>query len=196
VAVTLREAPALLFAASLLLALTGATWAAAGSTAIDNTASRVGFVLSTRWGQSLEGRFPTLQGSVDDFGDGRRRVRLVLSTRDVEIVGHSGYTRFTRGPAFFDAARWSQVEFLSDPYSPELLRNGGALGGVLRMRGVQHRQVFQVLPAGCAAPGRDCDVVASGVVDRDDYGMSRWRIAVDDRVRFTLRVRLRPEPPA
>lgn len=194
---TLREAPALLVAASLLLALAGGARAAAGGgAAIDSAASRVGFMLSTRWGQSLEGRFPTLQGQIDDFGDGRRRVRLVLSTRDVEIVGHSGYTRFTRGAGFFDAARWPQVEFLSDPYSPDLLRSGGALGGVLRMRGVQHRQVFQVLPSTCAMPGRDCDIVAGGVVDRDDYGMSRWRIAVDDTVRFNLRMRLRPEPPA
>jgi len=190
--VTPRETPALLAAAWLLLALAGAVWA----TDIDGTASRVGFVLSTRWGQSLEGRFPTLQGRVDDFGDGRRRVRLVLSTRDVEIVGHSGYTRFTRGAGFFDAARWPQVEFLSDPYAPELLRNGGALGGVLRMRGVQHRQVFQVPPSTCATPGRDCDVVATGVIDRDDYAMGSWRIALDDAVRFTLRVRLRAEPPA
>lgn len=192
-----REATALLAAASLLLALAGAARAeAADGAAIDDGASRVGFTLSTRWGQTLEGRFPTLQGRVDDFGDGRRRVRLVLSTRDVEIVGHSGYTRFTRGAGFFDAARWPQVEFLSDPYAPELLRTGGALGGVLRMRGVQHREVFQVLPSKCAMPGRECDVVATGVVDRDDYGMSRWRIAVDDSVRFTLRMRLRPEPPA
>jgi polyisoprenoid-binding protein YceI len=64
------------------------------------------------------------------------------------------------------------------------------------MRGVQHRQVFDVLPAACAAPGRDCDVVATGVVERADYGMGRWTIALDDAVRFTLRMRLRAEPPA
>ncbi|MGN6113690.1 MAG: YceI family protein [Luteimonas sp.] len=191
-AVTLREAPALLAAALLLLALAGAALAAE----IDSAASRVGFSLSTRWGQALQGRFPTLQGWVDDLGQQRRRVRLVLSARDVEIVGHTGYTRYTRGRAFFDAERWPQVEFLSDAYGPDLLRTGGALGGVLRMRGVQHRQVFQVLPAECDAPGRDCDVVATGVVDRDDYGMGGWRIALDDAVRFTLRVRLRAEPPA
>lgn len=185
-----REASALLAAALLLLAFAGAAWA----TDIDGAASRIGFVLATRWGQALEGRFPTLQGRVDDFGDGRQRVRLVLSARDVEIVGHPGYTRFSRGAGFFDAARWPQVEFLSDPYTPALLREGGTLGGVLRMRGVQHREQFRVLPAACDAPGRDCDIVATGVVDRDDYGMGRWRIAMDDRVRFTLRMRFAAEP--
>lgn len=189
---TLREAPALLAAALLLSALAGAALAAE----IDAGASRIGFSLSTRWGQTLEGRFPTMQGWVDDLGQHRRRVRLVLSARDVEIVGHPGYTRYTRGRGFFDAQRWPQVEFLSDAYGPELLRSGGRLGGVLRMRGVQHRQVFDVLPAACDSPGRDCDVVATGVVDRDAYGMGGWRVALDDAVRFNLRVRLRAEPPA
>jgi polyisoprenoid-binding protein YceI len=192
VAVTLREAPALLAAALLLLALAGTALAEE----IDSAASRVGFSLSTRWGQTLQGRFPTPRGWVDDLGQQRHRVRLVLSARDVEIVGHPGYTRYTRGRGFFDAERWPQVEFLSDAYGPDLLRTGGPLGGVLRMHGVQHRQVFQVLPAECDAPGRDCDVVATGAVDRDDYGMGGWRIALDDAVRFTLRVRLRAEPPA
>jgi polyisoprenoid-binding protein YceI len=192
VAVTLRDAPALLTAALLVFALAGAALAAE----IDNRHSEVGFVLSTRWGQALQGRFPTLRGWVDDLGQHRRRVRLVLSARDVEIVGHPGYTRYTRGRNFFDAERWPQVEFLSDAYGPDLLRTGGPLGGVLRMRGVQHRQVFEVLPATCESPGRDCDVIATGAVDRDDYGMGGWRIALDDSVRFTLRVRLHAEPPA
>ena len=189
---TLREAPALLVAALLLLALARAALAAE----FDAAASRVGFALSTRWGQDIEGRFPTLQGRVDELGGDQRRVRLVLFTGDVEIVGHPGYTRFTRGRAFFDAEHWPQVEFLSDAYTPRLLHDGGKLGGVLRMRGVQHRQVFDVLPAACDAPGRDCDVVATGVVERADYGMGRWTIALDDAVRFTLRMRLRAEPPA
>jgi polyisoprenoid-binding protein YceI len=192
VAVTLREAPALLVAALLLVAVARAALAAE----FDATASRVGFVLTTRWGQQLEGRFPTLQGRVDELGSDQRRVRLVLLTSDVEIVGHPGYTRFTRGRAFFDAEHWPQVEFLSDAYTPRLLHDGGKLGGVLRMRGVQHRQVFEVLPAGCDTPGLDCDVVATGVVDRTDYGMGRWSIALNDAVRFTLRMRLRAEPPA
>lgn len=189
---TLREAPALLAAALLLSALAGAAFAAQ----IDATASQVGFSLSTRWGQTLQGRFPTLQGWVDDLGQHRRRVRLVLSARDVEIVGHPGYTRYTRGRNFFDAQRWPQVEFLSDAYGPDLLMTGGPLGGVLRMHGVQHRQVFELLPASCDAPGRECDVVATGTVARTAYGMGGWRIALDDAVRFTLRVRLRAEPPA
>jgi len=178
---------ALLALAATLLA---ATAQAAG---IDPAASQIGFHLATRWGQALDGRFHTIRGAVDDMGGGRSRVRLILSTTDVEIVGHPGYTRFARGGGFFDAERWPLVEFISDPYPPELLRSGGALGGTLRMRGVQRREVFVVQPATCGRPGVDCDVVASGRVRRGDYGMRRWRVAVGDEVRFSLRMRMQAE---
>ena len=161
------------------------------ATEIDGVASRVGFSLKTRWGQVLEGHFPTVHGEVSELPDGRHQVRLLLSTRDVEIVGHPGYTRFTRGDGFFDADHWPQVEFLSDAYTPRLLHDGGKLGGTLRMRGVQHHQVFDVLPAACDAPGRDCDVVANGTIQRGDYGMGRWRLALSGEVAFSLRMRVR-----
>lgn len=178
-------------AAVLLALLWCGLGARAAASEIDPAASRVGFVLHTRWGQALEGRFPTLRGQVDDLGHGRHRVRLVLPTGDVEILGHPGYTRFARGSNFFDAAQWSQVEFLSDPYGAALLREGGELGGILRIRGVQRREQFRIEPAACDRPARACDVVASGVIQRADYGMARWRIAVRDDVRFQLRLRLR-----
>lgn len=168
--------------------------AGARASGFDAAASRVGFTLHTRWGQALEGGFPTFSGQVDDLGGGAHRVRLVLMAGDVEIVGHPGYTRFARGPGFFDARRYPQVEFLSDPYGQELLRNGGVLGGLLRIRGVQRRERFSVEPAGCDAPARDCDVVASGSINRADFGMDRWRMALRDDVEFRLRLRLRGAP--
>jgi polyisoprenoid-binding protein YceI len=168
----------------------------AAASEIDASASQVGFTLRTRWGQRLEGRFPTVRGVVDDLGQDRHRVRLVLSTRDVEIVGHPGYTRFSRGNGFFDAEHWPQVEFLSDAYPSSLLREGGRLGGTLRMRGVQRREVFVVEPATCDHPGRDCDVVAGGQVQRADYGMDHWRIALGGDVRFSMRMRLHADAEA
>ena len=38
--------------------------------------------------------------------------------------------------------------------------------------------------------GTQCDVVASGSISRDDYGLDGWQFALMDRVRFNLRVRL------
>src|SRR3546814_11171865 len=127
-----------------------------------------------RWGQPLDGRFPSVRGAVDDLGGKRHRVRLILSTHDVEIVGHAGYTRFARGRGFFDSARWPLVEFISDPYTPELLQSGGALGGILSMRGIQRREVFVLQPATCAPPGIDCEVVPHGRLRPGHHGPQPW----------------------
>ncbi|MDB6163415.1 MAG: hypothetical protein JWL98_847 [Xanthomonadaceae bacterium] len=179
--------------AALALALSGtlvfATMASAAD--VDPVASRIGFALKTRWGQSLLGTFPDPRGEVIELPDGRHQVHLQLATGSVEIVGHPAYTRFTRGSGFFDAADFPRIDFRSDVYDPALLRHGGALTGVLTIRNVHHREVFTISPATCSAPARDCDVVASGTIRRGDYGMGTWNVALSDQVRFTLRVRVR-----
>jgi polyisoprenoid-binding protein YceI len=171
-----------------------ATWAACAQE-FDHARSRIGFELQTRWGQRLEGVFPDFDGDVEVLPDGRHRVRMTLRTASVEIVGHPNYTSFSRGDGFFAAARYPQVSFLSDPYPVGLLRDGGPLQGVLEMRGVRRRQAFMIAPApmGCARPAYDCDLRVEGSVRRGDYGIDAWQIAVRDRVRFVLRVRLAAE---
>ncbi len=158
---------------------------------IDPVASHIGFTLKTRWGQSLEGRFPDARGEVVELPDGRHQVRLQLTTRSVEIVNHASYTRLTRGSGFFDVEQYPLVEFVSDVYSTDLLRRGGSLSGTLTIRNVRHREVFRITPATCTEPARACDVVASGSIHRGDYGMDRWNFALSDKVRFLLRVRVR-----
>lgn len=152
-----------------------------------------GFELRTRWGQVLKGRFPRHEGEVTTLADGRRRVRISLATDAVEIVGSPRYTRYARGPEFFDAARHPEVRFVSDPYPPGLLRSGGLLRGVLTMHGIGRSEVFTIAPApaGCERPGLDCDLVARGSVRRDQYGMDDWQLALRNRVDFALTVRLR-----
>ena len=170
-------------------AMLSATLACAAE--IDPVASRIGFTLKTRWGQTLQGRFPDAQGEVAERDDGRHQVRLRLSSGTVEILGHPSYTRLTRGSGFFDAADYPHVDFLSDPYPPDLLRHGGEMPGVLTIHGVSRREAFTIQPAHCERPARDCDVVASGTIRRTDYGINRWNFALSDNVHFSLRVRVR-----
>jgi polyisoprenoid-binding protein YceI len=167
--------------------------AAAGAAQIDPATSHFGFLLTTRWGQQLHGRFADGVGEVSELADGRRQVRLRLSARTVEIAGHPTYTRLARGRGFFDAEHYPEVEFVSDPYSPQLLHAGGALPGLLAIRGVQRRETFQLEPAACPQPARACDVVGSGSIRRGDFGLGRWGFALADTVRFSLRVRVRDE---
>jgi polyisoprenoid-binding protein YceI len=168
---------------------------AAAAQEFDHARSRIGFELQTRWGQRLEGVFPDFDGEVEVLPDGRHRVRIALRTASVEIVDHPNYTNFSRGDGFFAAARYPQVSFLSDPYPVGLLRSGGPLHGVLEMHGVRRRQAFMIAPtpADCARPAFDCDLRVEGSVRRGDYGIDAWQIAVRDRVRFLLRVRLATE---
>lgn len=181
----------------LALALLVATPAALGVRAgeIDPATTQIGFTLKTRWGQVLRGRFPEFRGAIEPLADGRRRTRVVLFTRSVEIVGHANYTGFMRGEGFFDARRHPEVSFVSEPYDDVLVRQGGKLMGRLRIRGIEREESFTLAPAPCERPALDCDVVATGVVRRSDYGLDKWSFAVGDQVRFTLRLRVKEDVP-
>lgn len=180
---------------ALLLCLLVAASAAAQAAEIDQEHTRIGFTLKTRWGQVLQGRFPRYSGRIETLEDGRYRVRLRLSTREVEIVGHPNYTGMTRGRGFFEADRFPDVEFVSEPYATALIEDGGKLAGELTIRDVSRRETFIVLASECARPAYDCDVLASGSVRRTDYGVDRWVFAVSDNVRFVLRLRVRGDGP-
>ena len=183
-----RPHPVLHVAAGLCLAAVGT----ASAQGFDAQHTRIGFELRTRWGQQLEGRFPYYEGAVRHLGDGRQQVTMRLATAEVEIMGYPRYTEFARGPRFFDARRHPWISFTSDPYHPDLLRHGGKLTGTLRIHGVPQGETFNVKPATCARPAIDCDLVASGSVRREDYGMDDWKVAVRGRVQFELRLRLQP----
>lgn len=175
-----------------------ATWsdAAAGAPAVadvrpfDPAHTRFGFELRTRWGQRVAGEFPRYEGEVTRLSDGRHRVRIVLHTAGVVVNDSERYTAVARGPSFFDAANFPFIEFTSDPHPESLIHTGGRMRGRLSMHGVSRVETFYLSPPECSTPGKDCDVVASGSISRDDYGLDGWHFALVDRVRFSLRVRV------
>lgn len=152
--------------------------------------TRFGFELRTRWGQRVSGVFPQYEGEVTTLPDGRHRVRIVLRTDSVVVADSERYTALARGPSFFDAARYPYIEFVSEPHTDELVRSGGRLRGRLSIHGTSRVESFYLAPPDCDQPGKDCDVVGSGSISRDDYGLDGWQFALVDRVRFSLRVRL------
>ncbi len=184
--------------ASAATALLFATFAVcvADAADMDPQFTRIGYTLKTRWGQTLQGRFPRYSGEIEALPDGRRRARLRLDAREVEIIGYPSYTNMTRGDGFFDADHFPEVEFVSDPYSDALIKAGGKLGGELVIRSVRRHETFVVAPSQCARPAFECDVVATGSVRRSDYGVNRWMFAVSDHVHFVLRLRVREEATA
>lgn len=152
--------------------------------------TRFGFELRTRWGQRVSGLFQRYEGEVSTLPDGRHRVRIVLRTDSVVVAGSERYTALARGPSFFDAERYPYIEFISEPHPDSLVRTGGRMRGRLSMHGVSRVENFYLSRPSCDLPGKDCDVVASGSISRDDYGLDGWQFALMDRVRFNLRVRL------
>ena len=180
-----------------LLAAVAALCAAlpARAAEIDAAASEIAFNLVTRWGEVVEGRFPVFDGRLTRLPDGRQQVRLSLSAADVEINGSVRHTHLSRGRGFFDAAQFPWVGFVSEPFDPTLLVEGGELPGRLHIRDVQRDETFVVAPAACGRPALDCAVHARGVVERSNYGMNRWGFAIGGKVRFHLRLRLEGSGP-
>ena len=163
---------------------------AACAQSFDPAHTRIGFELRTRWGQALAGVFPRYDGAVRQLPNGNQQVTVRLASGDVAIVGYPRYTEIARGERFFDARRHPWISFTSDPYPPELLRQGGRLTGTLRIHGVAQDETFTVAPSACTRPAIDCDLVARGSVRREDYGMDDWKVAIRGRVQFELRLRL------
>lgn len=192
--------PLRLFGGWLLL-WCGLAWPAAAqrndrpsSVEFDRGHTEFGFQLRTTWGQRVTGAFPDYDGELVVLADGRHQVRIRLHTGAVRIEGSEHYTRIARGENFFDVTRYPLIEFVSEPHRIELVHDGGRLRGRLTMHGVSRMESFTLLPATCARPGVDCDVVARGSVDRNDYGLDEWQLLLRDRVRFTMRVRLAEAP--
>ncbi len=162
---------------------------------LDPAHTAFGFELRTRWGQRVQGRFPVYDGVVLVLPDGRRQVRIRLSAGAVEVDGSERYAELARGETFFDAARHPDIEFVSDPQADVLTHQGGLLPGQLRLRGITRPETFVIEPASCVRAGEDCDAVANGSVARSDYDIAGMRMVISDRVRFTMRVRLRERLP-
>jgi len=184
-------------ALALLLALAGAGAFAQPAPApvrFDPAHTRFGFELRTRWGQRIAGEFPRYAGELLRLPDGRRQVRIELDARAVRIRRSARWSAVARGAAFFDAERSPQLEFLSAPFADELLHQGGALPGMLSLRGRRRAETIVLEPAACARPGVDCDLIGRGTLSRADYGMDGWAFVLGDRVRLQLRVRLQEAP--
>ncbi len=168
-----------------ILALAVATVAVdqARARATLNTAqSWLGFEVFTRFGQRVAGEFPHFEGMIETLPDGHHQVRLRVAMAEAVIPERPRYTAWMRGASFFDAGRHPWMEFVSDPYAPELLRTGGPLRGELALRGVTRPQRLDVLPSACARPGLDCGIQVSGSIDRSDFDMRQWQVALADKV--------------
>lgn len=180
---------AVLLTACLAMGVLAAMPAPAREIAIDDARSQARFQLRLALGRALDGRFPRLTAHWLAQPDGRWRVAVALPADAAEIPGHPRYTRIMRSQMFFDSRRHPEIHFLSDPFDPSLLARGGALAGVLTMRGSGRRESLQLAPSVCRPPvPRDCVLEVDGKVGRSAYGMTALKGVVGDEVAFRLRI--------
>lgn len=166
------------------------------SVPVDAARSQVGFQVRTRWNQTLRGLFTRMGGAMQTEADGRRHVQLWLDSGSAEIDRSAALTQRMHGPQFFDAQRYPQLRFASDPFPVALLHDGGELDGTVTIRDISRRERFRIRPADCERPGLDCPVQASGRVQRHHYGMRRMQLLLRDDVVFDLSIRLQAAAPA
>lgn len=165
--------------------------AADAAPGIDPRASRAAITVDLRVGGRVQGRFQDFDGQLLRHADGRLQVQVRLDARRLVLEGPGWMERSMRSEKFLDVARHPVIRFRSEPFSPGLSREGGWMAGELELRGVARPVRFQVAPAGCEAPGLDCDIHVSGVVSRREFGMVAYRVWLQDGVGFDFRVRLR-----
>ena len=68
---------------------------------------------------------------------------------------------------------------------------GNPLRGELTLRGVTRSQRLEVLPSACARPGLDCGIQVNGSIDRSDFDMRQWQVALADKVWLLASLQLR-----
>lgn len=155
---------------------------------LDSKRSQVDFRVRVMWLLHIGGRFSDVHGQVhvDSF---RNQVR-VEARIDVATVsmGSHGQEDWVKSPEFFDAARYPQIEFSSDPIPLARLRNGGTLPGNLTVRGIRQPVVFDLQAAECNRPAFDCPIEVAGTLRRSAFDMRTRRGTLSDKVELEFTV--------
>lgn len=135
------------------------------------------------------GNFGQIYGEITLLEGDRAQVQARIPVASLDMR-RDDQERWAKGPEFFDAERWPEIEFLSEPVPLARLGAGGRLPGRLTIRGIERHQVFEIAPAACDAPGYGCPVRASGWVRRSDFALGEGRRSLSDRVRLRFEILL------
>lgn len=162
---------------------------------IDTAHSIAGFSVRAAWVKRIDGRFAHIEGVVRQEADQAWLLEVRVASGSV-LMGRESHEDWARSADFFDTVRHPWIEFRAAGLSKTVLRAGGAIEGVLTLRGISRPVRFELLPAECVRPGIECPVQARGEVDRSQFGMTARRMFVSDKVKLSFDIRLRePAPP-
>jgi polyisoprenoid-binding protein YceI len=143
---------------------------------------------------AMLGHFDAPQGAVERLSEDRLQVQISLRAASVRFPDSDRTTRWTRSEAFFDVAHYPVIRFRSEPFSRARLLAGGALDGMLELRGLNRPVHFVLAKSDCAQPGTGCPIHAAGRISRRAFGMTRMMWLVRDDVEFAFDARLQAQP--
>lgn len=158
---------------------------------IDSSHSSAAFAVHPHLQEAMTGKFESPTGTMEKLTNGRLRVDFSLKAASVVFPDRQRITTLTRSEAFFDAVHHPIVHFRSNPFPMSLLREGGRISGALDLRGVSNQVQFVFAKAGCAQPGFSCALHAAGKISRNAFGMTRYKMLVQDNVDIVIDVRFR-----
>lgn len=155
---------------------------------LDPTRSQAGFGIGVLLLFDVVGRFVKVDGEVEV--DRERQEAVVDARIAADSVRIDGGSRedWARSAEFFDAEHFPEIRFRSELFPLARLASGGPLEGRLTLRGVTRNASFELLPAECAHPARDCPVRAKGVIRRSMFGMRTRRGTLSDKVILELSI--------
>ena len=162
---------------------------------LDAARSQAGFTVKVLWLIGVGGEFGAVHGSLDiDNFRGTARVDAHIETDTLRMRSvHNA--KWAKSAEFFDATRYPQIDFASADFPLVRLRTGGALDGILTLRGIAKPVRFRILPADCAQPlAGACAVPVEGSIERSDFGMHSRRGTVADKVALRLQIFVLPPP--
>ncbi|HEY2396575.1 MAG TPA: YceI family protein [Rudaea sp.] len=174
-----------------------APWAVAAEDAttrtheLDAERSRGDFEVKVLWLVGVHGRFGKVHGTVTVD---RAHDSVVADARidvDTLTMRNHSYEDWAKSDEFFDAQAHPQIHFVSDPVSLERLRDGGAISGMLTLRGIGRHVTFALAPSACPqVVAGDCPVQANGTIRRSDFGMKSRRGTLSDKVELGFSIYL------
>lgn len=158
---------------------------------IESAPSHADFGVRLLWLHMIRGRFEQVAGTVVPRADGRVVVDASIAV-DSLAMDSPRLRRWVLDEAFFDAAHYPTLHFVSAPVARATLDDGGALDGQLTLRGVTRPVRFELLPARCTADA--CTIQARGQVRRSAFGMDDHRAVLSDHVQLALSIAIARTP--
>jgi polyisoprenoid-binding protein YceI len=159
--------------------------------ALDSARSRVDFEVKVLWLVGVHGRFNHVQGTIaiDHFRNSATvDARIDAGNVSMRSKGHEDWVK---SPEFFDAQHYPTIEFVSEAIPLRRLQLGGAIEGMLTLRGITRKVSLQIQEPNCpAASGDDCPVEAVGTIRRGEFGMQSRHGTLSDKVELSFAIYL------